>query len=280
MPGANYSVACPNYFRTMGIPVLKGREFTQRDTLTAPGVIVINETMAHKFWPKDDPVGRAIRLGGSDGPRLTVVGVVGDVHHQGLDAPMREQFFRPYPQAGWPIMNIVVRTTYAPATFTALVKKAVADFLPDRPLTGFDNMEDVVRNSTGSRRFPMLLLSVFSVVALVLAAVGIAGVVSHSVAQRTHEIGIRMALGAGTLDVLRLMVNINMAWVLAGLAAGVAGSAGLTRLLTGMLYEVRPLDPVVLGGVSLLLAAVALLASYLPARRAARIDPIAALRCE
>jgi putative ABC transport system permease protein len=141
-------------------------------------------------------------------------------------------------------------------------------------------MEDVVRNSTGSRRFPMLLLSVFSMVALVLAAVGVAGVVSHSVAQRTHEIGIRMALGAGTLDVLRLMVNINMAWVLAGLAAGVAGSAGLTRLLTGMLYEVRPLDPVVLGGVSVLLAAVALLASYLPARRAARIDPIAALRCE
>ena len=156
----------------MGIPILKGREFTQRDTLTAPGVIVINQTMAHKFWPKDDPVRRAIRLGGSDGPRLTVVGVVGDVHHQGLDVPMREQFFRPYPQAGWPIMNIVVRATYAPATFTALVKKTVADFLPDRPLTGFDNMEDVVRNSTGSRRFPMLLLSVFSVVALVLAAVG------------------------------------------------------------------------------------------------------------
>jgi putative ABC transport system permease protein len=280
MPGANYTVACPNYFRTMGIPVLKGREFTQRDTLTAPGVIVINETMAHKFWPKDDPVGRAIRLGGADGPRLTVVGVVGDVHHQGLDAPMREQFFRPYPQAGWPVMSIVVRTANAPATFIAPVKKAVADFLPDRPVSGFENMEDVVRNSTGSRRFPMLLLSVFSVVALVLAAVGIAGVVSHSVAQRTHEIGIRMALGAGTLDVLRLMVNTNMAWVLAGLTAGVAGSAGLTRLLTGMLYEVRPLDPVVLGGVSLLLAAVALLASYLPARRAARIDPIAALRCE
>ena len=205
---------------------------------------------------------------------------VRDVHHQGLDEPMREQFFRPYPQAGWPVMSIVVRTTHAPATFTALVKKAMADFLPDRPVSGFDNMEDVVRNSTGSRRFPMLLLSVFSVVALALAAVGIAGVVSHSVAQRTHEIGIRMALGAGTLDVLRLMVNINMVWVMAGLAAGIAGSAGLTRLLTGMLYDVRPLDPLVLGTVSLLLAAVALLASYLPARSAAKIDPIVALRCE
>jgi putative ABC transport system permease protein len=280
MPGADYSVACPNYFRTMGIPVLKGREFTQRDTLHAPGVIVINETMAHKFWPKDNPVGRAIRLGGPDGPRLTVMGVVGDVHHQGMDEAMREQFFRPYPQAGWPYMSIVVRTTNTPATFIAPIKKAVADFLPDRPVSSFDNMEDVVRNSMGSRRFPMLLLSVFSVVALVLAAVGVAGVVSHSVAQRRHEIGIRMALGAGTLDVLRLMVNINMVWVLAGLAAGIAGSAGLTRLLTDMLYEVRPLDPAVLGAVSLLLAAVALLASYLPARRAAKIDPIAALRCE
>jgi len=141
-------------------------------------------------------------------------------------------------------------------------------------------MEEVVHNSTGSRRFPMLLLSVFSVVALVLAAVGIVGVVGHSVTQRTHEIGIRMALGAETFDVLRLMVNSSMVWVLVGIAVGTVGSALLTRLLTGMLYDVRPLDPIVLGGVALLLAGVALVASYLPARRAARIDPIAALRCD
>lgn len=141
-------------------------------------------------------------------------------------------------------------------------------------------MEQVVRGSTGSRRFPMLLLSAFSLLALVLAAVGIAGVVSHSVAQRTHEIGIQMALGAEASDVLRMMVSRNMAWVLAGLAAGVAGSAGLTRLMTGLLYEVRPLDPLVLGAVSLLLAAVALFASYLPARRAAKVAPVDALRCE
>lgn len=141
-------------------------------------------------------------------------------------------------------------------------------------------MEQVVRGSTGSRRFPMLLLSAFSLLALVLAAVSIAGVVSHSVAQRTHEIGIRMALGAEASDVLRLMVSRNMTWVLAGLAAGVAGSAGLTRLMTGLLYEVRPLDPLVLGAVSLLLAAVALFASYLPARRAAKVAPVDALRCE
>ncbi len=280
MPGASYTVACPNYFHAMGIPVLKGREFTPQDTVSAPGVIVINETMAHRFWPNEDPVGRAIRLGRSNGPRLTIVGVVGDVHFQGLDSPARRQFFRPYAQAGWPIMNIVVRTIGAPGTFSVPVKKALLGVFPDRPVSGLKTMEDIVHDSTGSRRFPMLLLSVFSILALVLAAVGIVGVVSHSVAQRTQEIGIRMALGARTLDVLRLMVTGNMIWVLVGLVAGAAGSAGLTRLMAGLLYNVRPFDPLVLGAVALILAAVALLASYLPARRASKIDPIAALRCE
>ena len=279
-PGGDYSVACPEYFRTMGIPVLKGREFTRQDTVSAPGVIVINETLARTYWPKEDPVGKGVRLGGVNGPRLTVVGVVRDVHHLGLDSPMRRQFFRPYAQAGWPIMNVVARTINAPATFSVPIKKAIAEVLPDRPVSDVETMESIVHDSTGSKRFPMLLLSVFSVVALMLAAVGIVGVVGHSVAQRTHEIGIRMALGAGAADVLRLMMNSSMAWVLVGLIAGVAGAAGLTRLLGGMLYNVRPLDPVVLGAVSLLLAAVALLASYLPARRAAKIDPIVALRCE
>jgi putative ABC transport system permease protein len=280
VPGASYTVACPGYFRAMGIPIVKGREFTPRDTLTSPGVIVINERMAREFWPNEDPIGRAIRFEGADGPRLTIVGVSGDVRIEGLDAPVYRQFFRPYTQAGWPTMQIVVRTIATPMRFLDPVKRALADFAPDRPVSSVETMEDILDRSLGPRRLPMLLLSGFAVIALTMAAVGIVGVVAHSVTQRTQEIGIRMALGAATADVLRLIVRGSMVWVFAGLAAGVAGSAALTRLLGGMLYEVRPLDPVVLASVAAVLAIVALLASYLPARRAARIDPISALRCD
>lgn len=280
LPGADYSVACPNYFRTMGIPILKGREFTPQDTLASLGVIVINQAMAQRFWPKESPIGRAIRLGGSSGPRLTVVGVAGDVHNTALADPVRPQFMRSYTQAGWPIMSVVVRTTGAPASYTPAIKNALAEVFPDRPVANVELMQNVVYDSTGPTRFPMLLLSVFSVLALVLAAVGIVGVVSHSVAQRRHEIGIRMALGANAGDVLRLVVNRNMTWVAVGIAIGIVGSAALTRLVGSMLYDVRPLDPAVITTVSLLLAAVALIASYLPARRAAKVDPMAALRCE
>jgi len=280
MPGANYSVACPNYFRTMGIPILRGREFKQQDTLNSEGVIVINETMARKFWPKDDPIGKAIRLGGSDGPRLTVVGVFGDVHHTGLDSPIQRQFMRPYMQAGWPVMSVVVRTANAPGTFAAPIKKAIAEFLPDRPVSDVEAMEDVVRNSTGSRRFPMLLLSGFALLALALAAIGIAGVVAYSVSQRTHEIGIRMALGAGPRNVLALVLRRGLTWVFAGVALGILGSLALTRLLAGLLFEVKPADPLVLGSVAALLSLVAAIANYIPARRATKVDPMVALRYE
>ena len=280
LPGAGYGVACPNYFLTMGIPLLEGREFTHSDTLTSPGVIVVNQTMARRFWPKGNPISRVIRLGGSGGPRLTVIGVVGDVHYLGLDARVRPQFFRPYTQAAWPVMNVVVRTHTTPSTYSVLVKKALAEFLPDGPASGVETMEEIVRDSTGSRRLPMLLLSGFAVLALVLASVGIAGVVSFSVTQRTREIGLRSALGARTIDVLSLVVGRTMTWALAGVGIGIAGAIGLARLLSGLLYDVRPNDPWVLGAVALLLAGIALLAAYLPARRASKIDPMAALRYE
>ena len=177
-------------------------------------------------------------------------------------------------------MNIVVRTRYVPATFAAPIKKAIRAFLPDRPVSGIETMTDIVRDSTGSRRIPMLLLSAFSVVALLLAAVGIMGVVSYSVTQRTQEIGIRIALGARGADVFGLVLRGSMKWVLAGLAFGIAGSLGIARVLGTLLYGVRPTDPAVLVSVSGLLAVVALLASFVPARRAANLDPLRTLRRE
>jgi predicted permease len=276
-PGAHYSVACPNYFKTLGVPLLAGREFTHQDTVAAPGVVVVNQTMAKKYWPKGNPVGTRIL---EDGSWLTVVGVVGDVRHWGLDNDSEPQFFRPYTQAAWPVMSVVVRTVGSPMTFMPSINKAMRAVEPERPVSGFDTMENVVEDSVGSRRFPTLLLSSFALLALILASVGIVGVVSYSVAQRTHEIGIRMALGARAVDVLKLMVSGSMKWVVIGIAAGVAGSLGLTRLLGTLLYGVKPSNPLVLGTVTLLLTGIGLLASYIPARRAAKVDPMIALRYE
>ena len=280
LPNAGYGVTCPNYFLSMGIRVLEGREFSHSDTLSSPSVIVINETMARRFWPNENPIGRAIRLGDPKGPLLTIIGVIGDVHYWGLDAPVRPQFFRPYTQASWPVMNVVLRTRTTPGNYTLLVKQSLAEFLPDRPVSGVETMEDILRDSTGPRRFPMLVLSGFAVFALVLAAVGIASVVSFSVAQRTREIGLRVALGARTSDVLNLIVGRTMKWALVGVAIGVTGSMGLARLLSGLLYHVGPNDPWVLGLVSSLLAGIAFFAAYVPARRAMKVDAMVALRHE
>jgi putative ABC transport system permease protein len=281
-PGGGYSVVCPNYFQTMGIKLLNGREFTERDSQNAPGVIVINETLSKRFWPDENPIGKRIKIGFFDSkePWLTIVGVAQDVKQEGLARESHGEFFRPYSQAAWPVMTIVVRTVSGTAAFINPIKQALARIEPERGVSGIRTMEEVMHDSLGAWRFPAVLLLAFSFIALILAAVGISGVVSFSVSQRTREIGIRMALGASKHDVLRLMLDRSMGAALIGVGLGLAGSFALTRFLTGMLFEVKPMDPLVHGTVALLLSGVALFASYLPARRATMVDPMIALRYE
>ena len=281
-PGAGYNVVCPNYFQTMGIRLVSGREFTEQDTQNAPGVIIINEAMAKRFWPNEDPVGQRIKIGRSDtdAPWVTIVGVAQNVKQTGLDQQSRAEFFRPYNQAAWPVMTIVVRTISSPSVFITQIKQALARIEPERPVSGISTMNEILYNSLGARRFPMMLLLAFSFVALALAAVGISGVVSFTVSQRTREIGIRLALGARKSDILRLVLNRSMGAALLGVGFGIAGSYALTKFLSGLLFEVKPMEPNILGIVAVILVCVAFLACYLPARRAVKVDPMIALRCD
>ena len=281
-PGSSYDVACPGYFRTLRIPVLQGREFSAQDTLQSTPVAMINQTMAQRFWPNESPIGKRIRVLPihSNTPWLTVVGVYGDVHKRGLDREPGPEFFRPYTQAAWPQMTVVVRTAATPFSLAPEVQKALAKLDPDHAGSEPELMAEVVQMSVGDRRFYMLIFGCLAALALVLSAVGIAGVIGYSVAHRKSEIGIRIALGASNVDVLGLIVGQGLRWSLAGVLLGLLGSVAVSRLLAGMLFGVRPADPPILAAVALLLMSVAALASWLPARRAASSDPMAAIRYE
>jgi putative ABC transport system permease protein len=274
-------VTCPGYFATLGIPILAGRDFTHGDATHASGAVIVNERMAALYWAASDPVGRRLKLGsGADTPWLTVVGVVRDVRHFGLDDTPHPEIYRPYPQAAWPQMTITVKSATSPLGVAEPVRQAVRRLDRDQPVTGIRSMADVVDDSVGYRRFPMQLLSIFSTIALALAVVGVYGVVSYVVTQRSREIGIRMALGARATDVVRMVIVKSLAPIGAGLALGVAGSLLASRLLGALLYEVEPGDPLVLGSIALLLGGSAVVAAFMPARRAARVDPLVVLRQE
>jgi putative ABC transport system permease protein len=272
-----------DYFQTMGIPLVKGRYFDVRDTADAPGVAIVSEKLAQKYWPGEDPVGKRITFeGGPQQPRFReVVGVVGHVRNEGLEGETRGQYYVPYAQRpNNTDLFLVVRTDGDPASLAPMVRGRIASVDKDLPVYKVTTMEKLVSDSLAQRRFSMTLFGIFAVLAMALAIVGLYGVMSYAVAQRTHEIGLRMALGAQGRDVLRMVVGQGMALVAVGLGLGLAGAFLLTRLMVSLLYGVSAADPLTYAGIALLLAAVALLASYIPARRATKVDPMVALRYE
>jgi putative ABC transport system permease protein len=279
-PSADRYSITPGYLRAMRIPLLRGREFDERDVATSSMVAVVNESMARQFWPGEDPIGKRFRMGDTKGPWRTVIGVVGDVLHKGLDAPHTIQVYLPNTQFTDSMVILAVRTSNDPSSIAAAVRAEISALDPQVPISEVATMDDVVSASVANQRFGAFLFFLFGAVALVLTAVGIYGVISYGVAQRTHEIGIRLALGAGRREVLRLIVGETMRPALLGAALGLCAAFALTRLLTRLLYNVKPTDPPVFVAVLLLLIAVAWIASYIPARRATRVDPMIALRYE
>ena len=274
-----------NYFQTIGVPITRGRAFSARDSRDAPPVIIINETLARRFFANEDPLGRRIVYGDNPDPEQnpwrTIVGVVADTRRTGVDAEVRPETFLPMVQDTPGAMTIVVRTASSdPVRLASIVRNEVWRVDRDQPVYAIKTMNDVVAGMSAQRRLNTILLGIFAVVALALAAIGIYGVMNYTVTQRTHEIGIRLALGAQQRDVLRLVVGQGMLLAALGVAAGLIGAFALTRLMASLLYGVSTTDPLTFVGVPVLLAGVALVACYLPARRAMKVDPMVALRYE
>jgi predicted permease len=270
------------YITTMGIPLLRGRNFSNADNETAPDVALINSTMARRFWTDGDPIGKRFLWGhpGEDEKWITIVGVVADTKLYGLDNPARLEVYSPYRQRPSADMNLVVRSAMDPASLTSAIRAAVAAIDKDQPIFDVHTMQQLVDDSISTRRLTLVLLGIFSALALILAAIGIYGVMAYSVALRTQEIGIRMALGAQQKDVLRLILGQGARIAFFGVAIGLVAAAALARLLSSLLFSVSASDPITFAAVSILLVAIALLACYIPARRALRVDPIIALRYE
>jgi putative ABC transport system permease protein len=274
-----FRIVNTRYFQAMQIPLRKGRVFTEQDAAGAPRVLIVNETMARRYWPNDDPIGKQVGNGAPNG-WMPVVGVVGDVRHMSLAQEPDAEIYFPFGQSPQPALSLALRTSSDPLRFAPALRRAVLELDREQPVSRVAAMEQTLADSLAAKRFSTVLLGIFAVVALVLAAIGIYGVISFSVTRRTHEIGIRMALGARAADVLRMVVIEGTRLALIGVSIGLAAAFALTRLIGALLYGVKATDPLVFCAISLLLIAVAALASYLPARRAARVDPMVALRYE
>ena len=273
----DFQVATSDYFAAMGIAMLKGRLFTEQDHGQAPAVVVINECMASKFWPQEEVIGQRIRIGGQ---RYEIVGVVGNVRHFGLSAAVRPETYVPHTQRAARSMMLAIRTKADPTALASDVRAQVTQLDPNLPLADVRTLEASIAGTTSEFRTITLLLGTFAIAALALAGLGLYGVISYSVAQRTREFGIRLALGAQRGDVRYMVVRQGVILTLIGLAIGLAVSFASGRVLTSLLYEVKATDPLTFGTVSVILGAVALAASLIPARRATRIHPMEALRYE
>ncbi|MCI0486525.1 MAG: ABC transporter permease [Blastocatellia bacterium] len=287
---AQYHQVSPGYFRTLGIRLLAGRELTDHETADSPGVVIINEAMARRYFPDEDPVGKRLTSSvRSIGPlarylpatiEYEIVGIAGNVKNDGLGRAVEEAIYFSHRQFPYRSMSLVIRTNASPLSLLGAVRDEIWAMDKALPVSDVKTMEELLADSMAESRFSTLLLGLFAALALVLASVGIYGVLSYSVAQRKHEIGIRMALGAGQGDILKMVVGQGLVLVAIGLVTGAAAAFGVTRLIRTLLYEVSATDTETFVIVSLLLGAVATLASYIPARRATKVDPMVALRCE
>ncbi|HET6765412.1 MAG TPA: FtsX-like permease family protein, partial [Longimicrobiaceae bacterium] len=276
----DYDVATPGYFDAIGIPLRRGRGFTAADTRSTGGVLLINEAMAHRYFANRDPVGQRMRLTDADTTWREIIGVVGSVRRQGLGTEAAPAVFASQLQQPSPRLTLVVRTAGDPAAVTAALRREVTALDPRLALGDVRTLQDVVSESVASPRLNVLLLGVFAGIGIVLAAIGLYGVISYSVASRRQEIGIRMALGARPLDVVAMVVRQGMGMTGGGLLLGLVGAFAATRVLRSLLVGVSATDPAVFVAVPLVLAAVALAASWLPGRRATRVDPMVALRSD
>ena len=276
-PFVDVEAVSPQWFQTLRVPLRSGRDFTAVDNAQAPKVVVINETFARQFWPNDNPIGKHMIVGRWTTP-AEVVGVSADIKNNGLEPDTKPQIYLPFPQLPWGNMNLLIRTAVPPRSITSAVRAQIAAVDPDQPVMKIQTVDDLMDASRSEPRFTMLLLSVFSATALILAVIGIYGVLSYSVAQRRQEFGIRLALGAEHADILRLVVRHGLTLAAVGIMLGLIAALFLTRLMSSMLYKVGARDLTTFVLTPLLFASIAALASYLPARRATKVSPIEALR--
>jgi putative ABC transport system permease protein len=278
---ADFCVATDGYFRALGIPLIRGRMFDERDGPDAPHVAVISGSLAQDRWPDQDPIGHTIQFGNMDGDLrlLTIVGIVGDTHEYGLDEPPRPTVYVNLFQRPRSVMTVTMLSDADTSSVSSAARGILQDLNPEIP-PRFRTLQQVYAASLGSRKFNVILIGFFGITALLLSTAGVFGLTAYSVSRRTREFGVRLALGATSGDVLRMVLRQGLSTILIGVAIGIAGSFALTQTVSSLLFGVTPTDPVTFGGVTLLLSAVALLACYVPARRATKVDPMEALRCE